>query len=815
MTREMDSTEKLIQKISKILDETKTSNATHTRKLKDLSLLLFSKKSPNQSQQIPTSSQFTSAFCKSLTPIFLFQRRFASAERVVKFVSVFAVSTMAHDGKENEGVGAAGDGFLEEFLRFLMTSSLAANKSVRFRACQIISEIILRLPDDAEVSDALWDEVIEFMKLRVGDKVPAIRTFAVRALSRFANDTENSDILDLFLEVLPLEQNAEVRKTIVLALPPSNATSPAIIDCTLDVSESVRKAAYCVLANKFPLQSLSIKLRTVILQRGLADRSEAVSKECLKLMRDEWLSKCCNDDPIELLKYLDVETYELVGESVMEALLKDGLIKLHGDQSIRQYILSTFGENGEEPEYCSVRIQLMEPEFALYWKTEFSEDTSTLKGCGYSLEPLLDVYGERFLVEEDISTPIIILLWVSADPNSLLEWLGMVKGSDAATTMGTEAAVYAAEASDNNDLLERILPATVSDYVVLVKAHIDAGPNYRFASRQLLLLGAMLDFSDSTSRKVASAFVKDLLHRPLDHELDDEGSKVIIGDGINLGGDREWAGAVSSLAKKVHAAAGEFEEVFVAVVEELARPCRERTADFMQWLHSLAVTGLLLENAKSFYWLQGKAIEPIELLQSLLLPGAKHVHLDVQRVAIRCLGLFGLLEKKPSEELLKQLRLSFAKGPAPVSIMACKALIDLAMWHGPQEVDEAIGLDHSSKFQDGKMAFDFVDFSDADENLNVELLDLLYAGFDRNDWGDVETEENETVQAALGEGFAKILLLSENYPSIPTALRPLLLAKLIKLYFSNETKDLQRLKQCLSVFFEHYPSLSANHKASL
>ena len=53
--------------------------------------------------------------------------------------------------------------------------------------------------------------------------------------------------------------------------------------------------------------------------------------------------------------------------------------------------------------------------------------------------------------------------------------LQQAKGSDAAATMGTEAAVYAAEASDNNDLLERILPATVSDYIDLVKAHIDAG----------------------------------------------------------------------------------------------------------------------------------------------------------------------------------------------------------------------------------------------------------------------------------------------------------------------------------------------------
>lgn len=122
----------------------------------------------------------------------------------------------------------------------------------------------------------------------------------------------------------------------------------------------------------------------------------------------------------------------------------------------------------------------------------------------------------------------------------------------------------------------------------------------------------MLDFSDATIRKVASSFVQDLLHRPLEHEVDDEGNKVVIGDGINLGGGRDWAIAVARLARRVHSATGELEEVILGVVEELARPCRERTADFMQWMHSLAVTGLLLENAKSFHF---------ELLHSLLLPG--------------------------------------------------------------------------------------------------------------------------------------------------------------------------------------------------
>lgn len=148
-----------------------------------------------------------------------------------------------------------------------------------------------------------------------------------------------------------------------------------------------------------------------------------------------------------------------------------------------------------------------------------------------------------------------------------------------------------------------------------------AGANYRFVSRQLLLLGAMLDFSDVSNRKVASEFFQVLLHKALDHDLDENGNEVIIGDGFNLGGEINWAAAVAELGKKVHAATGEFEEVVLTVIEELAQPCRERTADWKQWLHCLAVVGLLLENTTSFRHMQGNAIDPTEILHSLLLPG--------------------------------------------------------------------------------------------------------------------------------------------------------------------------------------------------
>ncbi|XP_052197857.1 uncharacterized protein LOC127804849 isoform X1 [Diospyros lotus] len=750
METEKEVEKRLMQKIARIFDETRASKATHIRKLKDLSALRSSS----------YALRFFSAFSKALTPLFNFSRNNASTERMVRFVAIFVCSRDAKNA-------SVCDSFLEAFLQFLLVASASANKNARFRACQIISEIIMQLPDGAEVSNEVWDEVIECMKIRVGDKVPVIRSYAVRALSRFVIDSEESDILDVLLEALPLEQNPEVRKAIVLSLPPSNATSTVIINCTLDTSESVRKAAYSVLAAKFPLHSLSIKFRTTILRRGLSDRSEAVTKECLKLLKEDWLLKCCNGSPIELLKYLDVETYESVGESVMGALLKSDMVKVVDVRSIKEFIVR--GSNTTEG-HCSPSIQLMEAEVALYWRTV----------CRY------------------------------------LQMEAQVKGSDAAATMGTEAAVYAEESSNYNDLLERVLPETVSDYIDLVKAHLDSGPNHRYASRQLLLLGAMLDYTDATNWKVASKFVQVLLQRPLDCEVDEHGHKVVIGDGINLGGEKNWADAVSQLARKVYAASGEFEEVVLGVLEELARPCRERTADFVQWMHCLAVTAVLLGKTNSFHWMQGKTIEPSELLHSLILPGAKHVHLDVQRVATRCLGLFALLERKPSEEIVKQLRLSFVKGSSSVGVMACKALFDLALWHGPHEVDKAMGQDLLSRLRDQTTVSCPVKISDTDADLNFELLDLLFSGFDRGDCDEsADADESESVKAVLGEGFAKVLLLSENYQGIPLSAHPFLLTKLIRLYFTDESKELPRLRQCLSVFFQHYPSLSSTHKRCL
>jgi condensin complex subunit 3 len=184
---------------------------------------------------------------------------------------------------------------------------------------------------------------------------------------------------------------------------------------------------------------------------------------------------------------------------------------------------------------------------------------------------------------------------------------------------------------------------------------------------------------------------------------------------------------------------------------------------------------------------------------------AKQNHVDVQRAALRCLCLLGLLENIPNTELVKQLRLSFINGPDLVSAMACKALIDLVTWHGPQEIDQAVGFE----LQDAsceKSQFTPVVISDLNgDDLNTGVLDLLFSGFHKDDWEfSLEGDNQDNVPTILGEGFAKILLLSNNFASISADLHAVILTQLVRLYFSEDTKELERsIAHFFSVVLRH------------
>eukprot|EP01018_Ginkgo_biloba_P028218 Gb_30627 [translate_table: standard] len=123
-----------------------------------------------------------------------------------------------------------------------------------------------------------------------------------------------------------------------------------------------------------------------------------------------------------------------------------------------------------------------------------------------------------------------------------------------------------------------------------------------------------------------------------------------------------WLGVKGNLGgSSIHPSSGKFEGVVASVLVELGRPCKEGGAYFMQWMHCLAVADLFWNVLKPKNDLQGKAIEASKILHALLLPAAKHIHVELCRVATRCVACSSS-SKEESMMLCRQLKLPEGKG---------------------------------------------------------------------------------------------------------------------------------------------------------
>ncbi len=105
-------------------------------------------------------------------------QREPAVERLVRFVI-----TLANE-REAGAEGAEDDVFLEELLWKLLPLAGAADKSVRFRICQLVASLLHGLDNDTELTDDLYDELGAAMTERLRDRAPAVRMQAARALAR-------------------------------------------------------------------------------------------------------------------------------------------------------------------------------------------------------------------------------------------------------------------------------------------------------------------------------------------------------------------------------------------------------------------------------------------------------------------------------------------------------------------------------------------------------------------------------------------------------------------------------------------------------
>lgn len=673
-----------------------------------------------------------------LQHVLLVFKQDAGVERVLSFVVSFV--THREEGKEEES-----DEFLENMLSFLVCIAKAKDKAVRYRVCQLIAGIFNGMEEDAEVSDDLAQEIMTSMLERLQDKVPQVRAQAARALARLQDPGENATfeddpIVEAYKHILACDKNKDVRKAVLASMAIADATMSDIVDRTSDINDEVRRVAYHVLAAKVPLQSMKIADRVLVLRRGLSDRVKRVADAAHQLL-EHWFRTSAKGDVLKLLGMLDVELYEKDAVIVVEALIKLGIVK-------PMDAAKQAAEKGEGLRGVTIHRLLLSEE-ALLW---------------------------RVIIEK-------------------LSQESQQHGSAAANALGATAAVEAAVASDYLEAIESALPATVEEYVAGIEQHAHAGMEFRFTTRQLLELSSRVDMTEATGRISASNLIAELMQ-----EIPTGEDRTLVADG----GDGSWERTLLKVANHVHLESSDFANFVSGIVFELFQTWLENgnlTCDGALWTQVLALLGAFWEIASNTRMANSTVFSTCQMLERLVVPALQHDNHAVRREAMKCLGLYCILDTYGSSSYL-QVFYSAASSTVETSAVraaAVSALLDLALLRGFHAIEECFPapLDNGAK--------------------ELSLLSLMMGALQERPLEESSLDsliDDDEPRTVVAEGMAKLLMHLDLMPpgkSFSEEEAARVFSRLVLLYFDASTEGSLRLRQCLSVFFDAFASSSARH----
>lgn len=238
---------------------------------------------------------------------------------IVKFICSYCAATQVQEEEqdEEEDVEEVNNNITNQILILLLPYMGAKDKIVRYRATQIVSQLMGIVQ---EIDDDLYQAIRHELGKRVRDKVPQIRLEAVCALGRLLEnemqdeaqaarekshddededmmddeeqEVESADLLDKLLDVLQNDTNADVRRALLLNMPIDAKTTTYLLERARDKDASVRRALFIKLMPKIgDFRHLSLTLREKILRWGLRDKDERVRKGTAKMFSTLWIEQ--------------------------------------------------------------------------------------------------------------------------------------------------------------------------------------------------------------------------------------------------------------------------------------------------------------------------------------------------------------------------------------------------------------------------------------------------------------------------------------------------------------------------------------------
>lgn len=200
----------------------------------------------------------------------------------------------------------------------------AKDKTVRFRCCQFIVDIINILTN---IHDDLYEDLTNNIGKRIYDKEASVRTLAALILTRLQDnvDEESSGpypVTELLIKSMQHDSSAEVRRAILLNLNPAKPIISYLLERALDTNSINRRYVYSrVMKSIGDFRLLSIGKREMLLQCGLKDREASVRQAASRMFLEQWLENA-NNDILEVLERIDVIN-STVAETAMDVFFSN------------------------------------------------------------------------------------------------------------------------------------------------------------------------------------------------------------------------------------------------------------------------------------------------------------------------------------------------------------------------------------------------------------------------------------------------------------------------------------------------------------
>ncbi|KAJ7392425.1 hypothetical protein OS493_012088 [Desmophyllum pertusum] len=705
-----------------------------------------------------------------------------AVERVIEFVAKYAtlkdhrIPQVQKDGQGSDGEeDDTSNIFLDFIFSFLLDSHDAKDKAVRFRACQLINKLLNNMDDDAVIDDDLAERIFESMLTRLHDKFPAVRVQAVAAISRLQDPTDAECIvLSTYLKLMSNDASAEVRRAVLLNIALSSQTLEGIIGRTQDVTESVRKLAYRILAEKVNIKSFTIAQRVELLSNGLHDRSESIKDVCAKELLGGWL-KGFDRDFVELLKCLDVEGCTEVAELALKTVLK-GFPK-----EDLQVFTESLKKGQEDEGPVRISYKSLDPETAFYWRCLGEH----LKSMGVDGEALLDellpeVCGQLFM--QNISRTRLFRKSTEIIARQLLTLMGVVDLSDEVGRKNLCQMIH--------DLL--VLPEIPETLVdVLHARYMDVQPEETNRIQELVEIIAdvrqpivMIETAQNKEDKrkwelkVAGIRVKL-------NQFREEMEQCVT--------NQDFARAAE--LKQQIAELEEEKEILESEENSFSQTVREEKDDPDTLLKCLTIASEMLQGVAT----SGLNPTLTTLVQTLILPGVQDEDPLVRNMAVKCLGLCALLSCEFARTHLVLFLQVAQLDQELVRVTALQVVFDLLLKFGLEafkvnasvpelECDEP-STSGSEQDKTGKED----DENEEGEDVNEKSLGKMKMWKRARLPIQILLQSNDLRNVAA-EGLAKLLLSGR-------VLSAKLFLRLLLLWYNPTTEDDVNLRHCLGVFF--------------